>query len=350
MAKIIIDTNVLYTWARISPNPKLKPESIESLLESNELLITSISLIELLVKYRGDISKLKQCLSPLIHNQIKVVQVGFMPIPIDIVSKVFLAQDILEVKGILKTILDLKISKEAEFLRWFFTATAVGIIEGLLQDERSILESNTEFEKLSFYSAGLLESNSSLIFTSFENALRTGYENDDPKGEAKLAFADLMRTVIKAWLIQKHLGEHGFDLSSLGEQKQSHIDATLVTLNSDPLWKKLDHSIDNPVELFSRKRYKANLELFIDKLKQHLSGEKAISVTVLDYFVSRLEKMLFAKARMDKNDVSDLLILYSLLLNDALILTLDIDLIKFMESINHQSAAFIRKVTTGIDM
>ncbi len=109
--------------------------------------------------------------------------------------------------------------------------------------------------------------------------------------------------------------------------------------NSDKIYAKIVQRVDtdylfkmtgdleyNPFEIMSKKQYRASSKLVLDSIAKELPSVPEFTKPVEDYINFKLMKIYTQKAVLNKNDVLDMIILYSLNLSDFLFVTLDTQL------------------------
>lgn len=120
MKSIIIDTNVLYHITKISENNKVSNNRLKRLITCSEFYITTISIIESIIKYRGDLIKIKKILKPIEEKKIKIIKIGYMPLSSETIFKIVYAKKLPEINKEINEIFNIKIFQEVEFSLLFF--------------------------------------------------------------------------------------------------------------------------------------------------------------------------------------------------------------------------------------
>ena len=152
--KIVIDTNILYSWVKIFENSKFNLEQIDRLAKENELFITTTSILEFIVKFRQDLENLRKCINPLINQRLTIISIGFTPVSNDDIRNIYYSHSIEECKEVIEQLFKLKVQKETEFLRFYFIVLITGSIDFLLK-ESEFIPGTSQYNSLSFQSLAL---------------------------------------------------------------------------------------------------------------------------------------------------------------------------------------------------
>lgn len=127
---VVLDTNILYSLTQISLNTKVEASDIESY----QLATTTATLIEAISKFRGDLESLKACIRPIVEEKYVLISVGHAPLSNTKIKAIFNAGNLNEVQDIIDEVVSLKISREAEFLRFILVTVIIGMTE-ILREE-----------------------------------------------------------------------------------------------------------------------------------------------------------------------------------------------------------------------
>lgn len=342
MSEIVIDTNVLYSWAELSPNPNLPHDKIEELLSEHTLYITSISIIECLVKFKNDLEKIQQCLEPIRRNKFKVLNVAFIPLPIGLIDKIINARSISEIDKDIGEMYELKIKEETKFTSFFFLPTLGAVIYSFLKEHKTLTdEIRNNF--IAHNNSMLSRANIDFIKKQFRAAIEDGYREDKVQKMVKDKFSELLSIFIYASKISEYTVKNSMSFAYIDLDKVSD---TKNKFGNDSVIKKLKRSglSDNPMVIFKNRKYKNIFIEHIDKVIKELRIDIKITDHVLKYIEYKLKKMLLDQAKFNKNDIPDMLILYVLDSKDYILLTLDNDLNRFLKSIGHPSHEFIDSI------
>lgn len=342
---IVIDTNVLYSWVHISENPKLPSTTIEKMSREHTLYIATPTIIESIVKHRNDLATIKTCLSPIIDRKAIPVGIGAMPLANDTILKIYSSSSLGQIKKDVDDIVALKISREADFLRFIFIAIIVGAYHCLWEEGFYKLD-DPELDKLfAFSSIALLGGNAQFITDEILTALRKGYAINKEQQIVRDEIINLIAVFLRLWIYNFYSIKNNItsDPSNLDPAK---IDDFKKEFASDPYFKELNAAdiLQNPLQILSKERFRVFFEEYARKFKKELESLSNMTDEILDYLLYKMEKFLQQKGKVNKNDVPDLIILYSLHLPDFMLLTLDKKLIKALETVDRDSYNLIKSL------
>lgn len=337
MGNIVIDTNVLYSWVGISVNPKFTPEQIESLSNSNKLYLTTPSLIEVINKYSNDITLIKMCLKPIIEEKLLIVGIGFLPLSNDTIKKIYNSQSLHEVHSDIKSIIEMKIDKEAEMLRFILYCIMAGIFN-VIREDKQYKFVNQKDDSLFIYSSNvLLASNSQFVYDSIKDALEKGYLNNTEEKNIKEILSSLISTILNVWIMNYYFVKHSLLLDDFKNPDPKKLADLSADYKNDTIHATIRKHVNNPFSILRKKKYNALIEKFIDELKSHLGNHEHITEEALQFIVFQLNKTFQAGSKVNKNDVIDLLIIYSLTLKDFIVITLDKNMAESLRTISQDS-------------
>lgn len=338
MDKIVIDTNILYSWTQLSVNPKFPPDKIKELSKSNELYCGTPSIIEFLVKYRHDMVSMRRCLEPIINKELLIVSIGFVPIPSATLIELYDPKYAEKHSFHLSEILELKINKEAEMLR-FFLFCILGGLFNVLKDERGYAFQDREKE-MGFRRASnvLLKANSEVIYDRFVEALRMGYSNNSEEQTIRHIFSEWTMTLLHQWIYTYYLAKY----NALLKPDLSTSENCKKEVAGDTIWRTFEKHRDNPFAILKGNKFKIFTEQYINNLQSVLDNHPLIPDKVLDHILLKLTNTFAKGAKIRKNDIMDLFLLYAFELKGFKIITLDSKLRKSIEIIHPASHQIMR--------
>ncbi|MDD9893385.1 MAG: hypothetical protein OXT49_07770, partial [Gammaproteobacteria bacterium] len=204
MHYVVIDTNILYSLTGVSPNPKVT----ESDIEDKQLATTTATLIEAISKFRNDLPKLQRCLHPIVDQKYTLISVGHAPLSNEKIKAIHSAKCIAEVQHIIDEVVSLKISCEAEFLRFILIVVVVGLAE-ILREEGYKFEDQAQSNKQTLLTRAMLEGNLEYFEQYFQQQLRNGYNEDNEQKAALEAFRIKILSLIDVFIFNFHMVKTG---------------------------------------------------------------------------------------------------------------------------------------------
>ncbi len=346
MDKIVIDTNILYSWVGINVNPKFPPDKIDEFARTHELYCTTPSIIEFLVKFKHDTKMIKMCLEPFIEKKLLIVAIGFIPIPSETMIKIYHSDSQQFISSQIDGLLNLKIEKEAEMLR-FFLFCILGGMFNIFRDIGSYNFGDKERDSLFIYSSNiLLLSNSDDTIQAFVEALRIGYSSNTESQMVRKEFSARILSMLNVWVMNYYFVKHGLLLDSFKNPDPKKLANLHQDLDNDKMVGIFRKYVDNPFAILSKKGFRIPSDKFISTLKGYLENHPHITEEVLSHILSKLQKTFATGAKVNKNDIMDLFILYTLNLKELKfrIITLDGALAESIKAIHPASYALMKSL------
>jgi hypothetical protein len=270
------------------------------------------------------------------------VAIGYLPVTNDELLAVYDQSDISRAADAIAAVHNRKFAQELSFLRFMIftvtTCTFQALIEGI-----GVPDQNQRV-RLSEHSAAILESNDSLLSERMRTALDKGYQTNDVQRCVKREFGDLFSCLVYVWCATRHTLASGRTISDVLSAPEAEKDQIKKFLRKDTLASAVIDT-ENPFAVLSKNKYRNQLRTAIASLSQFLEGTIHGTPRMLKYMISRLEKMLFGSGTIEKNDILDMLIVISLALPDARLLTRDRQLRKFLEKHHRPSAKLLKKLS-----
>lgn len=332
MSYVVIDTNILYSLVQISPNPKVDASSIRSY----QLATTTATLIEAISKFRGDLHSLKACLRPIVNEEYTLLSVGHAPLSNEIIKAIFNAGSLSDVQDVIDQVVSLKISREAEFLRFVLITVIVGVAE-FLREEGYKFEDQDLSLKQTLLTRAMLEGNLEFFEQYFQQELRKGYSENNEQAAALDAFAVKLSSLIDIFIFNFHMVKTGL----LPGDSYSEEDAERLksSISSDVKRKKIANIAENPLSYFSKKKYYEVVDNYLGQVRNELTGNENMTSEAMEYIISKITTMYKQKAKFQKNDVFDFFILFSLHIPNARLVTLDRKFLSLLKSTDDKSYA-----------
>lgn len=334
MEKIVIDTNLYYALLDISKNPKVS----KSKFSNYDIYITSPTLIEMIIKFKNDLCTLKKLLGPLIKEEYKFISIGYAPIDNEKINAIFNANHIHEIKYIIDEILELRILKESEFIRWFFVTIMSINFEILEKVENYEFKSSIIMQKFQIMKKALFEANIQFILDDFVKELRHGYAIDKAEKHITKKLYDMMQNIFFVYLTNYYM------LQLCGVKNNSNLgQAVAEKIKSDIFYKKfilLTNENKNPFSFLKKNKYKEeinkNLDLFMKELANEFYKNKLTPKSIL-FIKEKMLKIFTSESKLLKNDVFDLLISMSIEQKEFKLLSLDKKFISLIKNIDVNS-------------
>lgn len=341
MEKVILDTNILYSLVGLSPNDKVKPD----LASSYELWTTTAVLIEGIAKHRADLEEIKKLITPIIKEEIKLISIGYTPLSNDSINELYNATSIEAATSCIEKILDLKITKEAEFLRWIFVIAILGIFEVLKEAEGYGFEDTNKNYLQSQLTRALIEGNEHLLLDYFEERTREGYVAGDEQRMVLSAFNEMLLSYINIFHFNYYQIDSGVINNGQITEEKSAIASLTQKLSQDKFYQKIRSHLDNPIGVIYRKPLHSKIDSYLQHIKDGLAGEANLTRHAIDFLAKKLEKGFKEKSKIRKNDVFDFLQVFALDLQGYKILTLDKVFIGMLKSVDHGSWSLINSLS-----
>jgi len=336
--KIVIDTNIWYDFVGSKPNSKISRALKNQIEKDYEIYITTASIIEMLVKYKDDLCTIKKQLKPLIKGDIKIINTGFLPIVSSDIQYLYAEENPFNK---INEIFELKKKTEAEFTRLYLLTSMIFFFHIISERFGYKFEDKLKQQKFVFYTKGLLEGNHDHYFNFFHKLLNDNYDSSVSQ-TIKNSFMEMICNNLEAWIYTYYSIQMSKPLKKIYTNKD-------VLLSSDKILRKIEKYKDNPFKIISdlNGSNKVNFNKCILELKNLSTDIKEISPQVQDYIIYKHKKYFEEKAKFEKNDITDMIILYSLSLDSIKFITLDRNLIDSLKLIDKSSYNLIQKFKLG---
>jgi hypothetical protein len=333
----VLDTNLFYYATGIFSDPRLRENWLEILMESHDLFISSPSIVEVLTNANLQQDERWICLNSMFSNRYSgVVQIGYLPFDTTELKEVTLSRDATGLDRIRQEALGLKIQCEADFLKFVFMVLLGAFLHVLFVD-RSVELIGQQQANLTEHFKALMVSNSVSLRASLFTALANGYSNRDVKDIVEGHFNDLLFSYAHASLINLHTVRQGLSLDQLqsatGDQQKLIQDA----VQADPILSQLLKDHANPISLLRKRNYRDSVQSYLGQIEAYFSACSLMPVEALRFFVNRLQTGLVSGAKFRKNDVIDLLLIFSTFHHDTVILTNDSNMLAGLETASAES-------------
>lgn len=318
MSRIVIDTNILYSIVGIHENEKVT----NSTLLNHKLSITTASVIEVVVKYRNEIDKIKICLKPIIDSKIELISIGHAPVTNDQLKKLYYSESLNEAESTITTLFELKILKEAEFLKFILVIVVLGIFDILRENGYKFSDS----KKSSYQTLGikaLIEANEQFFLEYFKDYIAEGYKSGNEQKIVLDAFQTKIINLISIFHFNYHMikiGAYPRENESADPKLIEELKQSMKDDNFDLIVKKY---LDNPIQLIAKKHNDLSFNKYISTIRAGIKDIDSLSTKSTSMIMRKVEKAYKDKSKFRKNDVFDFLIVFSLELPDTQLVTLD---------------------------
>ena len=334
--KIVLDTQILYHIAGIYINKKIDNTELRKIIASNKCYYTSFSAMEIISRFRNDWNTMRKALFPLFDinsNLASEIIIRDNIINAEDLRKIYYSPAVVDLRVPINQIFEKKITFEAEHIRFFLYLL---ILASIL-----IIEDNEEIRRLERYSQFIIDVKD-LIMSSFESALKYGYEIDDVQNVIKERFKELFSQMVSGLLFIKYYDINADLLKELSNDDYKKFVEKEMEL--DPLHLRIQ-SYNNPIAVLNRGIGKTKLGEYLNQyLIPNLNMKISNSVNI-DFIIYKMQKLLFEDAVFKKNDIVDMHIISTIALSrDIGILTIDKNSYKFLLETQNSSVKLIQSI------
>ena len=339
MSTVVIDTNVLYSWAGLSPNRKLPAERIEKIAAEHRLFVASPTLAEFVTKHEDELAAMHKCLDIVFRNDVGYLSVGFVPLSQEPFQRIAQAKDIHGVSTDIGDIKDEKIRCEAGFLHAIFVSTVVAVSALVVREQSG--EPRTDELAGGFQALVLAARDVSRDI--LYDALTKAYAVGDP-GSVKNEYADLLEDNLLVMGINVMALAHGTSIGDLSEVDAATAREISTEARRDVRFGQRKRRVErSALRAFRKPKYKDLIEEFLDGFEKRALPAKypAVLRQSLRHF---LRSQLVDGAKMKKNDIMDMLLLCCVSQPDTLVLTLDGRFKKLLKEVHPPSFKFTQYV------
>lgn len=333
MDNVIIDTNILYSVVGLSQNNKVSSD----LTSKFTLWTTTVTLIEAITKYRNDLTSLKQILTPILNESIKLISIGHAPLSNEVIAKIANANSIASISKDINDVIGLKINREAEFLRWIFVIVIAGLFDVLKKSEGYSFTS-IEKENIQLYLVkSLLEGNEAFVLNYFKDKIQEGYNTGNEQKVVLEAFHEMLLSSLNVFHFNYHQIKTGVISEKGVSNDQKDISELKESLSKDDFFMKIKKHTDNPLSLLSKKKLHKFIDTYLSAIKNGLIDEKNLTEAAIDFLILKIENGFKQESKIRKNDIFDFLQIFSLGLSGYKIITLDKGFIKLLKDVDKNS-------------
>jgi len=333
MDKVIIDTNILYSVVGLSQNNKVSSD----LASKYALWTTTVTLIEAITKYRSDLNSLKQVLTPILSESIKLISIGHAPLSNKVISKIVEANSITSISREINDVVELKINREAEFLRWIFVIVIAGLFD-VLKTSDGYSFTDVEKNNIQLYLVkSLLESNEAFVLDYFKDKIQEGYNTGNEQKVVLEAFHEMLLSSLNIFHFNYHQVKTGVIHTTGISKDEKDITKLKESLSNDKFFMKIRKHIDNPLSLLSKKKLHEPIDRYLSTIKNGLKDEKNLTESAIDFLILKIESGFKNQAKIRKNDIFDFLQIFSLGLSGYKIITLDKSFINLLKDVDKNS-------------
>ena len=294
-------------------------------------------MVEILTRQGVDEEELLVCLECLLSDQfVDVVQIGYLPFDIAPLGAAVRQGDHQAIGQLRAVALERKLSCEVDFLRFVLYVLSTAFLHVLLEDRRSTLTSEGEAE-LSRHFLALLESNAAHVRELLSRRLREGYASSNAKRLVEEAFQQLLFAVSHAGLVNLHTVRAGVQLQDLPSEPEEIQAQVVEAVRTDPIFHLLERQAGNPLGLLRKRRYREAVGKFLEELAADFEEQSTMPAAALAFFIERLRRDLVSGAKVRKNDVIDLLLAYTVVLEGTVFVTNDDDILEGLKASSPRS-------------
>jgi predicted nucleic acid-binding protein len=329
--KIILDTNVLYSYkdinSSVKTNTRIRQSEFLSYLSSHkdDLYISSVTLYELLIHFKNDTEKIKEYIAFLRINGIEIIFEQYFPIPQEIQNFDLLCNCTIK-EYIEEKILPVRIEVESRFQAFYIMELSLIYLINHLDDSENHFDEARIFGLTKVIQERLPE-----LIGEIGTQLNIGYFEEKQEQAAKKVFYKQLCSYV---VFIDALLKFGSDEKSV-----------CVSQKNDDINPKVD--MKEIYDFFSDevKRFNKNKNNLTALPIREISKQKGLSKIQIDFMDWIIQKMGDRKGfSFKKNDIEDMLI--SNVLNDSksILISWDDDLISFLKFYNPPSYGVIDQV------
>jgi len=363
--RVIIDTNIFYEYygrekliGNTSANINLS--RLNRILDApmNKVVLSSVSVVEIIVRFRKDPEKLQNLIQYILDKKIDIDSHAIYKFNLDDLNSIATCNNELlkfKIKPILKekifaesynAIMLLSLLLEIYLVFYFDERESIGDeFENMNVVEKSRLKScifNIVLDdpKMDFYSSNVRK---------IRKLLKKAYASDDnsmsPSNVSKEAYNDfILFNLNKIMWCTDIIIEH----YTKKNQEVDFFENFYLSLEN----KMLDSSINNVNKIIAKQLKRYRKQFNNDYVKEKFDDfaymwkkNGVLSEIQAKYGLNLISNWIQTGVKAEKNDVLDFLILDCLDSSD-LFLTLDNDLVRFLSELNHDSMEYINRIKT----
>lgn len=345
--KVLLDTNMIYNLVGVG-NVNISLESMNKLkkfIDGKQVFVTSVTLIEVITKFSQDFINIKKVFTK-INEEFDVIQIEFMPFKRKWMIKILSSEHLTDISSTIEEILKLKIMKEAEFVRLYQYAILPIISWTIIESQHENLKENKEsLKKMISYIRGSILGNINYNLENNIEYLKNGYREKTPQKIMKKSFSEGIREYIYLFKVMQYCAINDVDIVNIENSTEEQISKVREDLKKDKLVCDIKEGKD--IDFLRRKEYRKNIKGSINDYQEQISKWPYFkdSGIVFMYFKNKIDKILLENAKFKNNDISDMLILYSLdFCKDLVLISNDNNLKNFLGDIKHRSFSIINKI------
>ena len=335
--RAVVDTNFFYYLAGVESDPRLRPDWQTALEEEHILSLASPTIVEILTRQDMEESKLWTCLDSVFSGRFRdVIQIGYLPFDVEPLEKVARERDREGLRHIQADALRQKVQCEVEFLRFVLMVLLGGFLHALLEDRRADL-TGSEQASLALHFEALMEANSDAVAAALTEVLIDGCGTRDATKVVEKTFHNQLKSFAFASLVNLHGIRLGLESQELAEASPELRRQISEAVQADPLLIQLGSWEGNPIGVLRKKKFRESVNGYLEEMTADLRHHSTMPAEVLRFFVNRLRRDVLSGAKFRKNDVIDLLLAYSVIVDDTVFVTNDDDVLAAMETASPRS-------------
>jgi len=333
MKEALIDTNILYYWSGSESIPNFPFSNLDGYLQNNKIFISSISFLEMFVHYQHKPNKILQCLNHIKNKHLEIIDIHGTILPVEEFMTAVTNGNSSDIKEWIDSHRKLKVDIESSFLRFFLNVLGYSL-HAILREEYPF-NSNARNILLDFAIIVLTEASKDEVYNCFYNKLMNGYRNDeDVEKIVKESFNENLYKYFKVMMSAYYITydrkndvendkyvKKGLELLNNGQ-------SILGLIKKDRLTQMVAQKIKN--------RY-------LSKLREHINITEQEALYIFERLNRFLRKSGKEAKKMEKNDISDMLIL-SFIKHNKLILTQDTAFFNDLKNIHKESYEEIKRL------
>lgn len=336
-SRAALDTNLLYYAVGYSDEVRLREDWLESLTETYDLALPSPAIVEVLTNGSLKGGEIWTCIDAMVSGCFKeVVQIGYLPFDPTSLAELHDSRDHAELERVRNEALTRKIACEAEFLRFTSYALIGGFMHVVFDERAKGLSPEQRVELVRHFDA-MTNGNQQLTLTALAEGLRTGYAEGRPDKASDRVLQRLLQSFAAVALTSLHsvIGGGGYPLPRPAPSDRDFVRA-LTAAFDDPLYKQIAKG-EHPFQLLRKPKYARSVETYLDEMIEDFEREHLMPVNAVRAFIAQLTRAARDGAKFRKNDVLDLLMVFSTVADDTLLATNDDGLLALLEKASPES-------------
>ena len=340
----MLDTNLFYYSSGLEVDRRLRGDWADVLRESYSLSLSSPTLVEVLTRSDLDEAQRWRCLDHMFSGQFEdFVQIAYIPFDQETVRVVAQERDAEALRSLRESALQLKIDREADFLRFVAFSLIGGLFSAVIDAKHELLDEK-KAEHLNVHLNALLQGNVEMFRESIRSALVEGYApGGKPAKIVDKCLQCLFLSFTHAAFVNLYLSLHGLDL--VGDLQASPVMASRVMteVDSDELYSQI-RAEQHPMSILRKQPHRGAVKHYLGKMEADFCANSLMPEGVLWFFVDHLLAGVQSGAKYRKNDVIDFVLAFSITASNTLLASNDDRVIDALQRASPESFGTSRRL------